>query len=420
MTGMSFGGQLPHLAASALGRFDRSHPEAESPKRSPFRRDRDRIVHASAFRRLAHKTQVFSYPEGDHYRTRLTHTIEVAQIARSVSRNLGLDTDLTEALALAHDLGHTPFGHTGEDALAACMAPYGGFEHNAQTLRIVSKLEQRYAAFDGLNLTHETLDGVIKHNGPILIHDGSDAYAGETVTMPFALKAFLDENPSIASAMELTHHASLEAQVAALSDDIAYTAHDIDDGVRAGLFALEDLLHIGLVREIMLSLDAEHPGLPPSRRMGEFTRRLITRLIDAFEQSIRSRLEAASITTARAVLTADEPIAVLPASVAEDLWLCKAFLFKAMYRHETIVELRDEADRVVRELFGHFMASPAKLPSDWQLASSTTVPNEVEHARQVCDFIAGMTDRFALSLHAQAFDDTPDLRYGAALSRQST
>ncbi|MBV6657589.1 MAG: deoxyguanosinetriphosphate triphosphohydrolase [Devosiaceae bacterium] len=401
---MSDAPDLSALSAARLGRTARLVDEPDSADRGPFRRDRDRIVHAQAFRRLAHKTQVFSDVQGDHYRTRLTHTIEVAQIARSLARNMGLDSDLTEALALAHDLGHTPFGHTGEDALAACMEPFGGFEHNAQTVRVISKLEQRYAAFDGLNLTAETLDGIIKHNGP-LAEEGAGAPAH-----PFALREFLRTHQPLLATITMADHAGLEAQIAALSDDIAYTTHDIDDGVRAGLFSLDDLSHIGLVAEVIAEVDGAYPGLPTGRRMGEFTRRLITRLIVALEGEIRTCVDRNSIATAHDVITLGAPLGVFPDAVAQDVWMAKAFLFKAMYRHDDIVVLRIEAERVLRELFEHFNAAPDQLPDGWAAPPDASAD---QVARQVCDFIAGMTDRYALDLHAQLFDDTPDLRYGA-------
>ena len=388
--------------------------EAESPGRSPFRRDRDRIVHAQAFRRLAHKTQVFISEEGDHYRTRLTHTIEVAQIARSLARNLALDTDLTEALALAHDLGHTPFGHTGEDALAAVMQPYGGFEHNAQTLRIVTKLEQRYASFDGLNLTLETLGGIIKHNGPMLDASGKVLDAKLGGTLPFALTDFMALSGLSADDLALDDHASLEAQIAAISDDIAYNTHDVDDGVRAGFFALDDLLHVPLVASILKEIDSAHPVLGAERRMGEFTRRMITRLIVDVESHARSRLKSLDIASPQDVKQAGQPVGLFSEAVAQDVWMVKAFLFKTVYRNDEMMALRAEADRVLRDLFAHVMVHPDEMPDGWRLTAGEA-DDEAVLARRVCDFIAGMTDRYALSMHARLFDDTPDLRYGAAI-----
>jgi dGTPase len=388
--------------------------EPETPGRGPFRRDRDRIVHAQAFRRLAHKTQVFISEEGDHYRTRLTHTIEVAQIARSLARNLALDTDLTEALALAHDLGHTPFGHTGEDALAAMMTSHGGFEHNAQTLRIVTKLEQRYAGFDGLNLTLETLGGIIKHNGPMVDDAGKVLDARLGGTLPFALTDFMTDYALSSEQLGLEEYGSLEAQIATISDDIAYNTHDIDDGVRAGFFALDDLRHVALVDGILGEIDAAYPQIAPERRMGEFTRRLITRLITDVEATTRARLIDLGIASLKDVKKAGRPIGLFSDAMAEDVWMIKTFLFKTVYRNDDMMELRSEADRVLRELFGHFLAHPEELPADRRLATVHRT-ERTAWARAICDFIAGMTDRFALNMHARLFDDTPDLRYGAAI-----
>lgn len=411
---------LASYATNANDHAQRLVNEDASPGRSPFRRDRDRIVHAQAFRRLAHKTQVFIDEEGDHYRTRLTHTIEVAQIARSLARNLSVDSDLTEALALAHDLGHTPFGHTGEDALAEKMAPYGGFEHNAQTLRILTFLEQRYAAFDGLNLTLETLDGMIKHNGPLLDAEGTVLDPKLKGELPFALKDFLQTAQASGQSFNLTTQAGLEAQIAAISDDIAYNTHDIDDGVRAGFFALDDLAHIPLIGTIVAAVDSAYPGLPRERRMGEFSRRLITTLIMDVEANVRAKLEAGSVTsgsvttssltTGADVRDAPQALALFSNDVAQDVWMVKAFLFKTLYRHEGILSVRAEADRVVQQLFDYFLTYPAKMPADWQMSP---INEKAVLARRVCDFVAGMTDRYALNVHARLFDDTPDLRYGA-------
>lgn len=393
-------------AARAGKASRRLYGQDDAAGRSAFRRDRDRIVHAQAFRRLAHKTQVFITEEGDHYRTRLTHTIEVAQIARSLARNLSLDSDLTEALALAHDLGHTPFGHTGEDALAACMSPYGGFEHNAQTLRIVTKLETRYADFDGLNLTLETLGGIIKHNGPMVESDDKP--------LPFAIREFMASEKLNSADLALDQHGSLEAQVAAISDDIAYNTHDIDDGVRADFFTLDTLRHVPLIRGILDEIDAAYPGLPAERRMGEFTRRLITRLIVDVERQVRAGIAKHSIQSAADVHHAGRTLAVFSDEVAQDVWMIKSFLFETMYRNAQIMELREQANGVLQALFTHCFADPSALPEDWQL-DATALQNDAMRARKVCDFIAGMTDRYALKLHMRLFDDTPDLRYGAAI-----
>jgi dGTPase len=405
---------LASYAARPLASGNRALDEPESADRGPFRRDRDRIVHAQAFRRLAHKTQVFMSEEGDHYRTRLTHTIEVAQIARSLARNLGLDTDLTEALALAHDLGHTPFGHTGEDALAYVMQPFGGFEHNAQTLRIVTHLEQRYASFDGLNLTFETLAGIVKHNGPMTDEQGQILDPKLGGVLPFALTDFMERHRLDAQTLALNEHGSLEAQIATISDDIAYNTHDIDDGVRAGFFALDDLRHVAIVDDILSEIETAHPQIAAERRMGEFTRRLITRLIHDVDRNTRARLKAAGVETAGDVKKAGQMLALFSDTVAEDVWMIKAFLFKTVYRNAEMMALRSQADQVLRDMFAHLLHHPDQLPEDWR-RDLDDKPTATAHARTVCDFIAGMTDRYALSMHARLFDDTPDLRYGASI-----
>ncbi len=405
---------LAPYAARTNDRANRYVSEAESPGRSPFRRDRDRIVHAQAFRRLAHKTQVFISEEGDHYRTRLTHTIEVAQIARSLARNLSLDSDLTEALALSHDMGHTPFGHTGEDALADVMAPYGGFEHNAQTLRIVSLLEQRYAAFDGLNLTRETLDGIIKHNGPLIGDAGSVLDPKLKGELPFALTDFMSRHGLSQGDLDLAEYACLEAQIAAIADDIAYNTHDIDDGVRAGLFVVDALRHVPTVATVLDSIDQAYPGLEPERRMGEFSRRLITLLIDDVTDHAADRIPTLGIQSVNDVRQAGQPVGVFSDAVAEDVWLIKTFLFKSVYRNDDMMALRAEADRVLRELFAYYLDHPEGMPDGWRPTAETKTHRSAI-ARATCDFIAGMTDRYALKLHAHLFDDTPDLRYGAAI-----
>ncbi|MEM6712616.1 MAG: deoxyguanosinetriphosphate triphosphohydrolase [Pseudomonadota bacterium] len=405
---------LSPLAARPGPLIQRIHMEPEGKNRSAFRRDRDRIVHAQAFRRLAHKTQVFISEEGDHYRTRLTHTIEVAQIARSIARNLGLDSDLAEALALAHDMGHTPFGHTGEDALASAMQPYGGFEHNAQTLRIVTKLERRYAAFDGLNLTLETLCGIIKHNGPVFDSKGTVRDEKLGGSLPFALTDFLDTQGLDQDLLALDRHAGLEAQIASVSDDIAYNTHDIDDGVRAGLFKLDDLSYVPLVNAILVEIDHAFPDLQPERRMGEFTRQLITRLIGDVQATIETRLETQSIQTCSDIEGADAMLATFSDEVAKDVWQIRTFLFNTLYRNDEIMQLRGQAEAVVQRLFNHLFEHPNDLPDAWQLPPAI-MRDAVARARQVCDFVAGMTDRYALTTHARLFDVAPDLRYGASL-----
>ena len=379
----------------------RHFAEPASPSRNDFRRDCDRIIHSAAFRRLAHKTQVFVYHEGDHYRTRLTHTLEVVQIARSLSRALGLDEDLSEALALAHDLGHSPFGHAGERALDSCVQEFGGFDHNAQALRIVTGLERRYADFDGLNLTWETLEGLAKHNGPLTDRTGkpSGRYTERGVPGPIV-------SYSRAHDLQLWAHASAEAQVAAVADDIAYDAHDIDDGLRADLFALDDLRGLPLVGDILVEIERKYPDLELSRRAHETVRRVITRMIeDVTAESLR-RLAMLAPHSSTDVRVATAPvIAFSPAMQASDAAI-KGFLYPRMYRHERVMAVMSDAERIVRDLYAHFTTQPDTLPDDWgeDLTDSAT------RGRRIVDYIAGMTDRYALTEHARWVGNTPDLR----------
>jgi dGTPase len=372
--------------------------EPASATRTPFQRDRDRIIHSTAFRRLAHKTQVFIAHEGDHYRTRLTHTIEVSQIARALARALRLDEDLAEAIALAHDFGHTPFGHTGEDALNAVMADHGGFDHNAQSLRIVTLLEGRYAQFDGLNLTWETLEGLVKHNGPLT---GRYARAGQG-EVPGSIVAY-----SARHDLELDRFASLEAQVAAIADDIAYNTHDIDDGLRAGLFALEELRALDFTGTILSEIDARHPGLERARVAHELTRQQITRMVEDVISTSQRELAATNPQSADDVRNSDHTVVRFSEGLQRDEKQLKAFLFKRMYRHADVVEIRKGADRIVRELFGAYLAEPALMSGDWPDFADDATPGE--RARRVSDFVAGMTDTFALSEHRRLFDHTPDI-----------
>jgi dGTPase len=375
-------------------------PETASPTRSEFQRDRDRIIHSTAFRRLKHKTQVFVYHEGDHFRTRLTHTIEVAQIARALARALGLDEDLAEALALSHDLGHTPFGHTGEDALRDCMKAWGGFDHNAQALRIVTSLERRYAEFDGLNLTWETLEGLVKHNGPLLDAAGhpTERYTAEGV--PQGILAFDSIWP-----LDLSSHASAEAQAAAIADDIAYDAHDIDDGLRAGLFGLSDLRQVPFLAEILRDIDARWPGLERVRVIHELGRRVITRFIEDVIRESSARL--ADLKSAEEVRRAGRSVvAFSPAMEAADRDI-KDFLFPNMYRHPSVVVVRRQAERVVRDLFDVFSRDPGLMPVEWRHDLDRL--DQAGLHRRIADYIAGMTDRFALDEHRRSFDATPDL-----------
>jgi dGTPase len=376
--------------------------EPASPTRNAFRRDSDRIIHSAAFRRLAHKTQVFVYHEGDHYRTRLTHTLEVAQIARSLARALGLDEDLAEALALAHDLGHPPFGHAGERALEEALSAFGGFDHNAQALRIVTDLERRYTGFDGLNLTWETLEGLVKHNGPLTDRAGNPVARYAKHGVPAAITAY-----SKIQDLELWSQPSAEAQVAALSDDIAYDAHDIDDGLRADLFALDDIAEVPLIGDILRRIGERHQAIDQSRRVHEVVRALITRMIeDVIAEN--ARRVAAHKPSATEVRQAKGPlIAFSPAMQKADSAI-KGFLYPRMYRHERVMRVMSEAETVVRDLFAHYSQTPADLPAEW--AEGIDAADESARARRIADYIAGMTDRYAQIEHAKYFDETPLLR----------
>ncbi|CAN7182992.1 deoxyguanosinetriphosphate triphosphohydrolase [Bosea sp. LjRoot90] len=377
--------------------------EPGSATRNQFQRDRDRIIHSTAFRRLKHKTQVFVSHEGDHFRTRLTHTIEVAQIARALARALGLDEDLAEALALAHDLGHTPFGHTGEDALDECMAGFGGFDHNAQTLRIVTRLERRYAGFDGLNLTWETLEGLVKHNGPLLTADGKPTERYAKTGIPVAILEYQEKQD-----LWLGSHASAEAQVAALADDIAYNAHDIDDGLRAGLFDLPELRAVPFLGELLDEIDALHPGLERSRATNELVRRVITRFVEDVIAESEARISALAPADADEIRQAGAPVvAFSPAIVAADKAI-KGFLYPNMYRHPRIGVIRKEAADVVRDLFVRFKVQPQAMSPEW--AARCEELDEARLSRRIADYIAGMTDSYALDEHRRLFDATPSLR----------
>jgi len=389
------------FAADPLASRGRRFPEPESRSRNDFRRDCDRIIHSAAFRRLAHKTQVFVYHEGDHYRTRLTHTLEVVQIARSLARALGLDEDLAECLALAHDLGHSPFGHAGERALDACAAAFGGFDHNAQALRLVTDLERRYAHFDGLNLTWETLEGLVKHNGPLLTREGKPTARYAAHGVPGPILSYDKVQP-----LELSSFASAEAQVAAIADDIAYDAHDIDDGLRAELFTLEDIATVPLIGEIVAGIDAQSPDLEPQRRVHELVRRVITRMIEEVTSESLKRLAALMPQSAADVRAAsDAVIAFSPAMAAADKAI-KGFLYPRMYRSDRVMLVMGEAEQVVRDLYAHFAAHPDDLPAEW----GEGLRDEATRARRIADYIAGMTDRYALVEHARLFPATPQLR----------
>jgi dGTPase len=362
-------------------------PEAESARRSAFQRDRDRILHSTAFRRLKHKTQVFVYHEGDHYRTRLTHTIEVAQIARSIARVLAIDEDLTEAVALAHDLGHPPFGHAGEEALDHAMARFGGFDHNEQTFRILTSLERRYAEFDGLNLTWESLEGIAKHNGPLIGPGASAKHKARGV--PATIARYSRE----ARDLELGGWPGVEAQVAALSDDIAYNNHDIDDGLRAGLFEVADLADVPLVGPVFAEVAARYPGLEQSRLIHEAVRRLIDRMVSDLIEETRRRLAEAAPRHVEDIRRLDRAVVSFSPSMRENDRALKRFLFERMYRHERVFRATVEASQAVRDLFEAYLAEPAKLPPEWQAEAGR--PGSPETARLVADYIAGMTDRYA-------------------------
>lgn len=357
----------------------RLYDEPESRHRSAFQRDRDRIIHSTGFRRLKHKTQVFVEHEGDYYRTRLTHSIEVAQVARTICGSLGLNEELAEAIALAHDLGHTPFGHTGEDALAEAMAPYGGFDHNAQAVKIVTLLEAKYADFDGLNLTWECLEGLAKHNGPV------------TGDLPEALAEYNARHD-----LELGTFAGAEAQVAALADDIAYNNHDLDDGLRAGLFDDDQICGLPLIGACYAEVDARYSDLDPGRRRHEALRRVFGRMVEDVIRESRARLEETQPQSVADIRALDAPVV----RFSEAMWGAirdeRAFLFEHMYRAPSVMEMRAKTAQVVADLFAAYMANPTLMPPDWHGAA---FGNDDRRARVVADYIAGMTDRYALNAH---------------------
>ncbi len=398
---MAVSGASPRAAFAAdpfasRGRFCAEPPSAT---RSDFRRDCDRIIHSSAFRRLAYKTQVFVYREGDHYRTRLTHTLEVTQIARSLARALGLDEDLAEACALAHDLGHPPFGHSGERALDSCLAE-GGFDHNAQTLAVVTRLERRYAGFDGLNLTWETLEGLAKHNGPLV--DAAGRPTGSAARRGVASEI---TEYSARHDLRLAEYPSAEAQAGAIADDIAYDAHDIDDGLRAAMFGIEDLRALPLLRDVLDEIARQHPGLSGRRQIHELVRRLITRMIEDVIACSCKRIATLGPAGSDDIRRAGAAVvAFSPAMAAADRAI-KDFLFPRMYRHPRVMRIMGDAEAVVRELFARYQRDPGELP--WRRGEPERGPAPV---REIADFIAGMTDRYALSEHERLFDSTPELR----------
>jgi dGTPase len=383
------GGLAPYASKPEESR-GRLYPEPEHPIRSPFQRDRDRIIHSTAFRRLTHKTQVFVYHEGDHYRTRLTHSLEVAQIARTVARALGLDEDLAETVALAHDLGHTPFGHAGEEALDAAMARFGGFSHNDQTLRILTRLESRYAEFPGLNLTWEALEGTVKHNGPLRRPDVE-------APVPPTIAEYDRRHP-----LALDTFPGPEAQVAALADDIAYNNHDLDDGLRAGLFAIADLAEVPLVGPICRSVGERYPGLDGPRLIHETIRRVIDRMVGDLIAETRTRLSDSRVRSAAAVRALPAPVVGFSAAMGENDRALKRFLFERMYRHWRVNRMSSKARRVIHDLFGLYLAEPECLPGEWR--DQAAAANDPQTARVAADYLAGMTDRYALDEHHRLFD----------------
>jgi dGTPase len=390
------GARAPY-ASDPLASRGRVHAEPANPARNPFRRDCDRIIHATAFRRLKYKTQVFVFHEGDHYRTRLTHSLEVSQIARSLARALGLDEDLAEALALAHDLGHPPFGHAGERALDQALATWGGFDHNAQTLRVVTSLERRYPEFDGLNLTWETLEGLVKHNGPLTDRGGRPVERYRR-GIPHAIAA-------CGTDFELASFASAEAQAASLADDIAYDAHDIDDGLRAELFRLEDIADLPLAGRMLADIRARYPGLEAPRLVHELVRRLIAHMIDDVIAESGRRLAELAPRSADEVRGAAAPVIAFSPAMAQADRAIKGFLYPRMYRHARIMRIMGEAERVVRDLFARYRAQPDDMPLEWQVEA-----DDAGRALRIADFIAGMTDRYALMEHERLFDATPKLQ----------
>lgn len=372
------------IASESRGR---QYEEPESLRRTPYQRDRDRIIHATAFRRLKHKTQVFIAPEGDHFRTRLTHSLEVSQIARSLSRTLQLDEDLTEALALAHDFGHPPFGHAGEEALDAAMAQFGGFDHNDQTLRVLHRLEKRYPEFDGLNLAWETLEGVVKHNGPLRGVSGRGA-------VPPSIGALDGVFP-----LELDTFAGPEAQIASIADDIAYNNHDLDDGFRAGIFEIGDLAEVPHAASVFTAVRAQYPNIAETRVVHEAVRRLIGEMVEDVVAETTRRIKAANPQNAADIRRLSHPIVAFSPAMSEKERVLKAFLFKRMYRHASVVAETDRARGVVADLFRVLIDDPGLLPDEWRRDAGQ--PQTGQTARVVCDYIAGMTDQFALRLHGR-------------------
>ncbi|NRB14990.1 MAG: deoxyguanosinetriphosphate triphosphohydrolase [Rhizobiales bacterium] len=377
--------------------------EQESAHRSPFQRDRDRIIHTTAFRRLQFKTQVFVNHEGDHFRNRLTHTIEVAQIARTISKALGLNEELAESLALSHDLGHTPFGHCGEDVLNQCLSDIGGFEHNAQSLKIVTKLEHRYADFDGLNLTWEALEGLVKHNGPLLDAAGKPTKKYQKNGVPSYVNEFCQKFD-----LEIDKYSNLEAQLAACADDVAYNNHDIDDGLRAGLFVFEDLFELPVIGDVMRDVKARFGHISAKRQMHEAYRIIIGLMVEDILQNTQTNIAKYNIKTTADIHNAAVAIGNFSPKILAVIKTLQEFLMQNMYRADSVIKERVAAAKILEDLFDIYMKKPENLPPDWQhdLGADSAEVSQ----RKIGDFMAGMTDRFAIMEHQRLFDFTPQMR----------
>jgi dGTPase len=387
---------LAPYAAHPEQSLGRLHEEAPCPTRNVYQRDRDRIVHSTAFRRLIHKTQVFIYHEGDHYRTRLTHSLEVAQIGRTLARVLGLNEDLVETVSLAHDLGHTPFGHSGEDALNEAMASAGGFDHNAQSLRIVTFLEHRYAAFRGVNLTFETLEGIVKHNGPLVGSNGLPLKRYAEKGLPFAIRAYMQVQD-----LRLDTYPSLEGQIAALADDIAYNNHDIDDGFRAGYITVEELENVPMAGRTLAEVRARHGRLPDAQLVYEMNRRMIAAMVEDVLRETRARIADAKPASIEDVRVADAPLAQFSEPMGAGIAELRRFLFAKVYKHPAIVAKMTEAQRTLRELYAYYAEHPEAMHLEPDREAELC--DAVARSRAAGDFVAGMTDMFALKTHAQLF-----------------
>ncbi len=385
---------LAPYAAHPERSIGRLYEEAPCPTRDVYQRDRDRIVHSTAFRRLIHKTQVFIYHEGDHYRTRLTHSLEVAQIGRTLARVLGLNEDLVETVSLAHDLGHTPFGHAGEDALNEAMADVGGFDHNGQSLRIVTYLEHRYAAFRGMNLTFETLEGMVKHNGPLIDSHGSPLRRYAETGLPFAIRAYMQVQD-----LRLDTYPSLEGQIAALADDIAYNNHDIDDGFRAGYITVRELDDVPMAGRLLAQVRARHGDLPDAPLVYEMNRRMIAAMVEDVLRETRARIADAKPAAIEDIRTAGAPLAQFSERMAADIAELRRFLFAKVYKHPAIVAKMTEAQHVLKRLYAYFAEHPEAM--HLEPGREAELSDAIVRSRAAGDFVAGMTDMFALKTHAQ-------------------